>query len=240
MSEAPLHRAGERFLLDPAGLVFWPARRTLIVADLHLEKASSYARRGSMLPPYDSATTLERLSVAMRRFRPERVIALGDSFHDSEGTARLGREASARLARLAAEAEFLWITGNHDPSLDGLPGNVVQEHRDGVFVFRHEAAPLARGAFEFSGHFHPKARVATRGRAIRRACFVADRSRLMLPAFGAYAGGLDVTSPAIRAVFPRAAEVFLLGRDRVFAFPLAACSPLAAEDEAAPDDTKVA
>lgn len=240
MSEAPLHRAGERFLLDPGGLVFWPARRTLIVADLHLEKASAYARRGSMLPPYDSATTLERLSVAMRRFRPERVIALGDSFHDPEGTARLGRDASARLARLTVAAEFRWITGNHDTSLDGLPGHIAAEHREGAFVFRHEAAPLTHGEFEFSGHFHPKARVATRCGTIRRACFVADRARLMLPAFGAYAGGLDVTAPAIRAVFPRAADVFLLGRDRVFAFPLATCSALDAENTTLSDEARVA
>lgn len=216
MIAAPIHRAGERFLLDPSGAVVWQARRTIIVADLHLEKASSFAARGSLLPPYDSRATLDRLILLLRRYAPERVIALGDSFHDPHGRARMAPDDAARLARLQAEQRFVWIEGNHDPA-----ESAVAELREENFTFRHAASRLAAGEIEFSGHFHPKARVATRGAAIARPCFVADAHRIVLPAFGAYTGGLEATAPPIRALFPRGGQVFLLGRERVFAFPLA-------------------
>ncbi|MCF3945942.1 ligase-associated DNA damage response endonuclease PdeM [Acidiphilium sp. AL] len=216
MIAAPIHRASERFLLDPSGAVVWPASRTIIVADLHLEKASSLATRGSLLPPYDSRTTLDRLTLLLSRYAPERVIALGDSFHDPLGLARMAPDDAGRLARLESEQKFIWIAGNHDPA-----ESAMIELREKNFTFRHEASRLAPGEIEFSGHFHPKARIATRGAAIARPCFVADAHRILLPAFGAYAGGLDVTSPPIRALFPRGGQVFLLSRDRIYTFPLA-------------------
>lgn len=215
MSAAPIHRASERFLLDPAGAVIWPARRTLIVADLHLEKASSLAARGGLLPPYDSRATLERLALLLRRYAPARVIALGDSFHDESGRARLPAEDAACLARMEAAHEFLWVAGNHDR------GGGAALHAEGSVLFRHEAGAVGPGQVEFSGHFHPKARIATRAASIARPCFVADAHRILLPSFGAYTGGLEVSAPALRALFPRGGMVFLLGRDRVFAFPLA-------------------
>lgn len=216
MIPAPLHRAGDRFLLDPAGAVMWPAQRTLIVADLHLEKASSLAARGGLLPPYDSRTTLDRLALLLRRYEPARVIALGDSFHDSAGRARLAPDDAARLARMQAAHGFVWIAGNHDPMPDA-----AAELVEASAVFRHRSGMVAPGQIEFSGHFHPKARIATRAAAIARPCFVADAHRVILPAFGAYAGGLEVTAPPLRALFPRGGQVFLLSRDRLYAFPLA-------------------
>ena len=215
MTAAPIHRAAGRFLLDPAGAVFWPDRRALIVADLHLEKASSIAARGGLLPPYDSRATLDRLALLLRRYAPERVIALGDSFHDEAGRARLPAQEASLLARMEAAHRFLWIEGNHDA------GTGLAEHAEAGAVFRHVAGPVAAGQVEFSGHFHPKARIATRAASVARPCFVADAHRVLLPAFGAYAGGLEVTSPPTRALFPRGGQVFLLGRERVYAFPLA-------------------
>lgn len=216
MTAAPVHLLGERLMLDPSGALWWPAKRLLAVADLHLEKGSALAARGSLVPPYDSRATLERLIRLVRLYRPERLVLLGDSFHDAKGAARLGqaeREALAALSRLTA---ITWLAGNHDPG-------AAEEMGEPPFTFRH--VPRGRVG-EIAGHLHPKAAVTIRGAWVARACFVADSRRVLLPAFGAYAGGLDVLDPAIRGLFPRGARVFLLGKDRLFSFPLAAAAPL--------------
>jgi DNA ligase-associated metallophosphoesterase len=220
MTPAPVHVAGERLMLDPAGLLAWPARRTLVVGDLHLEKGSAFAGRGSLLPPYDTRETLARLQLALRRWRPARLIALGDSFHDAGGAGRLAAEDAALLHRLLDGIEMLWVLGNHDPVPPaGLPGTAVEEHLDGPLTFRHEARRGPVRPAEISGHFHPKATMATRAGGVTRPCFVADAWRVMLPAFGAYAGGLDAGDPAIAGLFPRGARLFLLGRDRLYSMP---------------------
>ena len=225
MTPSPLIFAGQHLLLDPAGAVFWPIRRTLIVADLHLEKASFFAARGAMLPPYDSRATLDILMRLARHYTPERIIALGDSFHDSEGADRLCAEDRATLDQLMARAAFMWIRGNHDPLMPAtMPGVTAALHQEDGLKFRHIAAPrihpVSAHHGEFSGHYHPKARIEARGRLISRRCFVADRHRLMLPALGAYSGGLDVTAAPLRALFPQGARVFLLGANRLFTFLL--------------------
>ncbi|TQF81464.1 ligase-associated DNA damage response endonuclease PdeM [Elioraea sp. Yellowstone] len=218
MSAAPIHLAGERLMLDPEGALWWPARRLLVVADLHLEKGSALAARGTLVPPYDSRATLDRLIPLVRRYRPARLVALGDSFHDRHGAARLAREDTARLAALAQTLELVWVLGNHDPAPpDGLPGVATEALREGLLTFRHDATGQAG---EISGHLHPKASVATRGKWVTRPCFVVDPRRVVLPAFGAYTGGLDVREPAIRALFPRGGRAFLLGRGRLYSFTL--------------------
>jgi DNA ligase-associated metallophosphoesterase len=215
MTAAPLHFRDERVLLDPAGAAFFPARRTLAVADLHFEKSSALAARGALLPPYDTAATLERLTRLVRRYRPARVVALGG------GCARLRKDDRARIEVLAREAAFIWITGNHDPAPTGLPGVAAEEWREGNFVFRHQAKPALNGReIEVSGHFHPKASIESRAKRVSRPCFVTDAARLMLPAFGAYTGGLDVRDKAIASLFPRGLRVFLLGQDQLFSFAL--------------------
>jgi len=207
-------------MLDPAGLVAWPAQRTLIVSDLHLEKGSHFAGRGCMVPPYDTRETLERLARALRRWSPARLVLLGDSFHDAKGSGRLAPADAATLARLLTGREVVWVLGNHDPSPpENLPGTAVAEWCAAPLTFRHVAKPGARA--ELSGHFHPKATAPTRAGGVTRPCFVADARRLLLPAFGAYTGGLDVAHPAIAALFPRGARTFLLGADRLFSFPAA-------------------
>jgi DNA ligase-associated metallophosphoesterase len=225
MTPLPLVFAGQHLLLDPAGAIFWPIRRTLIVADLHLEKASFFAARGAMLPPYDSRETLDMLARLMRGYAPERIIALGDSFHDSEGADRLCAEDRAMLHQLMARAEFVWIKGNHDPLLPAsMPGMTTSLHEEAGFKFRHIAElqihPISAHHGEISGHYHPKARIETRGKLISRPCFIADRHRLMLPALGAYSGGLDVTAAPLRVLFPQGARLFLLGANRLFTFLL--------------------
>jgi uncharacterized protein len=223
MTAAPLHLAGERLMLDPAGAVFWPAASMLVFADLHLEKASAAARRGRLLPPYDSRATLDRMALLLRHYRPARVVALGDSFHDEEGALRLQPVDHQRLALMAEGASFTWVLGNHDPALpESLPGHVVPDWTEGPLVFRHEARTGAPPEGELCGHHHPKASVPVRGLVVTRPCFVTDgHRRLMLPAFGAYTGGLDVSDVAIASLFPRGPRIFLLGRERLYHFHLA-------------------
>jgi hypothetical protein len=226
MTAAPIHLAGERLMLDPAGALHWPATATLVVSDLHLEKGSSFARKGMLLPPWDTHATLDRLTLLLRRYQPRIVVALGDSFHDVGGSGRLPAGEGARLRAMAAAHRFIWVQGNHDPTPpEGIGGDSVAEFATARLVFRHDAVAGATG--EISGHYHPKATVPARGGSVSRPCFVADARRLMLPAFGAYTGGLDVRDAAIRRFFPRGARVFLLGRERLFSFALgtAAAAP---------------
>jgi len=220
VTSAPLHIAGERLMLDPGGALVWPAQRLMAVADLHLEKGSAAAAKGSLLPPWDSLATLDRLAALVRRHRPAQLIALGDSFHDPQGAARLRAPDRDRLLAIAAATQIVWVLGNHDPTPpEGLPGLAVHQLAIGGLVFRHQAEPGAAG--EISGHFHPKASIPARGVVVSRPCFVADARRLMLPALGAYTGGLDVHDPAIAGLFPRGGRVFLLGRERLFSFAFA-------------------
>jgi uncharacterized protein len=222
MTAAPIHLGGERLMLDPAGALFWPAARLLAVADLHLEKGSAFAAKGMLLPPWDSHATLDRLVLLLRRFTPRIVLALGDSFHDRAGAARLPAAEAARLAAIAADCRLVWIAGNHDPEPPPGLGESAASLAAGPLLFRHEPGGGAAG--EICGHLHPKAAIASRGGTVRRPCFVADAKRVLLPAFGAYTGGLDVTDPAIAGLFPRGGRVFLTGQDRLFSFPLAAGS----------------
>jgi len=230
MTPAPLHAAGERLMLDPSGAVFWPARRLLAVADMHLEKASSAARHGSLLPPWDTKVTLDRLAALLRRYAPTTVVALGDSFHDRHASLRLQPHDADRLRAMTAQAAFVWVLGNHDPlPPDGLGGVAVAEWSVGPMVFRHQASATARHALELCGHHHPKAEIVVRGGKVTRPCFVADPLRLMLPSLGAYTGGLNVRNPAIARLFPKGGRLFLLGRDRLFSFPLHELAARAAE-----------
>jgi DNA ligase-associated metallophosphoesterase len=198
------------------GALWWADRRTLIVADLHLEKGSAYARRGQFLPPYDTTETLARLALLVARLEPAVIVALGDSFHDDGGPARLDARDREALGRLQRGRDFVWIAGNHDP---GRPHGLAGEHmvtlRLGPLTLRH--APEPGEAAEIAGHLHPSARVAGRGRSVRRKCFAGDGNRLVLPAFGAYAGGLNVLDRAFAGLFaPSSFRAFMLGGERVY------------------------
>ena len=209
-------------LADRSGVLVWPHRRTLIVADLHFEKGSAFAARGVPLPPYDTAATVERLAQSIDRHRPERVLCLGDSFHDGEAPRRVAAATLERIRSLVADHDWIWIAGNHDPAPDPLwGGRSVDEIVIESLVFRHQAAPGA-DAGEISGHYHPKARVRLRGRTVSSACFVTDGNRLVMPAFGSFTGGLDVTSPAIQELFPHRFEVLFPGPEKLHRFPLTA------------------
>jgi DNA ligase-associated metallophosphoesterase len=213
---------GRELMALPQGALFWPARRALLVADLHLEKASWFARLGQMLPPYDSIATLADLAALAVSTAAEEIWCLGDSFHDRSGCERLPARARDMLTALTAATRWTWITGNHDPALaDPCGGALAGEAEVDGLLLRHEADP-AETRPELSGHFHPKLRIHHRGRQVSRRCFVATTSKLILPAFGALTGGLDAAHPEIvRAVGPRA-EALVPVADRLLRFPLAA------------------
>jgi DNA ligase-associated metallophosphoesterase len=201
----------------PEGALWWDHERLLVVADLHLEKGSSFARRGQMLPPYDTAETLGRLSRLIARLNPKTVVCLGDSFHDGGGAERLSPRDRLTLATLQAGRDWVWVAGNHDPDAPaGLSGRAAATFAAGPLTFRHEPS-TDRCDGEIAGHLHPAATVAGRGRSVRRRCFICDGYRLIMPAFGSFAGGLDVFDEAFAGLFTGAAfRVFMLGDDCVY------------------------
>ena len=210
--------AGEVALCDPRGALFFPDMRLLVVSDLHLEKGSAFARRGRLLPPYDTSATLDLLDTVIADHRPATVISLGDSFHDGFGAERMPSVYREKLLAMMVGREWIWVAGNHDPDAPAdLPGIVAGELALGGLRFRHE--PLA-GAEpgEIAGHLHPGAVVVQRGRAVRRRCFATDGERLVMPAFGAYTGSLNVLDKAYRGLF-RWESFFahMLGTSRVYA-----------------------
>lgn len=214
--------SGYDLLALPQGALFWPARKALLVADLHLEKASWFASGGQMLPPYDSLATLADLAAIAAATAPEEIWCLGDSFHDREGCERLPADARALLLSLTGATRWTWIVGNHDPGFaDQCGGAIVAEAEVDGLVLRHEADPDETRP-ELSGHFHPKLRISRRGRLVSRRCFVASAAKLILPAFGSLTGGLDAHHPEIiRAVGP-GAEALVPVQDRLLRFPIAA------------------
>ncbi len=212
--------AGVEAVCDPLGVLYLPDQRVLVVSDLHLEKGSAFARRGMMLPPYDTAETLALLETAVGRYQPATVISLGDSFHDGLGASHMPALFRDRLRRLGHGREWIWVSGNHDPHPpEGLPGMAAEEVCLAGLTFRHEPRLVAEPG-EIAGHLHPAARVVRRGRGVRRACFASDGRRLVMPAFGVLAGGLDLGHPAMRGLFDLSRlSAHLLGRDRIYSVP---------------------
>ena len=218
---ALLDFAGSEFVVAGEAALFWPGHKALLVADLHLEKASCYAMGGQMLPPYDSLATLEELERLVQRYGASAVWCLGDNFHDDGGEERLEPAAAALLRRLTNELDWRWIVGNHDPGLAANWGGRVHEEIkvDGI-IFRHEADPRDRQP-EISGHFHPKLRQHVRGRLVSRRCFVRSATKLVMPAFGALTGGLDAEALAIaRACGRERLEALVPAAGRLLAFEL--------------------
>ena len=218
----PFSFAGETFVAGAEGALFWPAQQALLVADLHLEKASWFARLGQFLPPYDSQATLTALAREMERADAKRLYCLGDSFHDRFGCDRLPAAARELLLRMTGALDWVWIVGNHDPSFsDHCGGRLVEELEVAGIVLRHEAVRDDPRP-EMSGHFHPKYRVQVRGRRVSRRCFVASASKLILPAFGSLTGGLDASHPEIVKSVGRSASALVPLPDRMLRFRLAA------------------
>ena len=208
--------AGERLEALPMGALHWPAERLLAVADLHLEKGSSYAVNArKLLPRYDTKQTLALLSTLIDAVQPRTIVCLGDSFHDRAAVERLPDAERREIERLTAATRFVWIAGNHDPAPPPAGwGEIAEEINAGALIFRHEAL-FGPADGEVSGHYHPVAALTVRGRGLRRRCFLTDGRRLILPAFGAYAGGLNALDPAIAQLFPDDYDALVVGRDAV-------------------------
>jgi DNA ligase-associated metallophosphoesterase len=218
----PLSFAGETFFASISGALFWPDRQALLVADLHLEKASWFARLGQFLPPYDSHATLTALAADVERTGATKLYCLGDSFHDRFGCERLPADARDLLTGLTARLDWTWIVGNHDPGFaDHCGGKIADEVELGGIILRHEAV-RDEPRPEISGHFHPKLRLHLKGRHVSRRCFVVSVTKMIMPAFGSLTGGLDAHHPEIlRSVGDNAAALVPVS-DRLLRFPLAA------------------
>lgn len=216
-SQQPISICGRAFVADVSGALYWPGEKAIIVADLHLEKGSAFAARGLMLPPYDTRATLERLAAVIDAYEAETVICLGDSLHDVAGASRMGEEELETLAILQEDREWIWLTGNHDPVVPGrLGGKSIDKLEVAGITLRHEpsASPVTH---EIAGHLHPAARVSFHGHVIRRPCFVGNGTRLVLPAFGTYAGGLNVLDAAFEPLFGSGGiSVWVLGQEGLY------------------------
>jgi hypothetical protein len=211
MQEHPFTLAGAALVARAGGALWWPARRLICVSDLHLGKSGRIARGGGpLLPPYEVAETLDRLEAEMAALAPRAVVCLGDSFDDAAASGELDPAAQARLTVLMAGRRWIWVTGNHDPGPVALPGETRAEFALGGLTFRHAARPGA--AAEISGHWHPKTAVTLRGRRVSRPAFLIDGRRAILPAFGAYTGGLPVTHPELAGLMGPEARAVLTGR----------------------------
>lgn len=198
----------------PQGALWWAEQKLLVVSDLHLEKGSSFARRGQMLPPYDTRATLACVEALCADLKPTRVISLGDSFHDRSAELRLCEEDAARIRALTGKTDWLWVEGNHDPDPpESLGGRAAKVWREDGLVFRHEPTGEAGEVF---GHLHPAAKVKGRGRSIRRRCFVTNGETLAMPALGAFTGGLNVLDEAFRPCFPNGFSAFVMGGDTIY------------------------
>lgn len=218
----PLSFAGETFYATGDGALYWPSQKALLVADLHLEKASWFARLGQFLPPYDSHATLSELAKLVERTNVRQLYCLGDSFHDRFGCDRLPRAARDLLIAMTSAIDWIWIVGNHDPGFaDHCGGRIVEEVEAGGIILCHEAV---RGdpRPEISGHFHPKLRLQMKGRNVSRRCFVMSQTKLIMPAFGALTGGLDAAHPEIRRSVGSGASALVPVSDRLLRFPIAA------------------
>jgi len=222
MRASAMNLAGVTLLADLSGALFWDEQSLLVVSDLHLEKGSSFAARGVLLPPYDTAATLGRLATVIARHDPRVVIALGDSFHDREAHGRLSETDRDGLSALQARRDWIWISGNHDPAIPSDFGGVVaSEVAIGPIAFRHEPTGAAG---EIAGHLHPKARVPTRGRTMERRCFACDGERMVMPSFGAYTGGLSIRDIAFTKIFGAPAFMaHVLGDSRVHSIAASRC-----------------
>jgi DNA ligase-associated metallophosphoesterase len=208
---------GKQLVADMSGALYWPGERMLVVADLHLEKASAHAARGTMLPPYDTHDTLERLAAAIDRYEPAIVVALGDSLHDRGAAERISSRDLAALRILQEDRRWIWVTGNHDPEIAGtLGGEVVDALAVGGLRLVHVPTG-GRATHEIAGHLHPAARLSLYGHALRRPCFIGNRLRLVLPAFGTFTGGLNVLDTAFLPLFGNDGfGVWMLGQEGVY------------------------
>ncbi|MCU0953100.1 MAG: ligase-associated DNA damage response endonuclease PdeM [Hyphomicrobium sp.] len=216
-NDQPVSVCGKAFRADYSGALYWPAEDALIVADLHLEKGSSFARNGIMLPPYDTRETLTRLAEAIDRYGAQTIIALGDSLHDADGAARLTPEDRESLRILQEDREWIWITGNHDPQIGReLGGNVLPDLTVEGLTFRHEPS-TGRVTHEIAAHLHPAAKLSLHGYSFRRPCFVGNGLRLVMPAFGTYTGGLNILDEAFDPIFGSdGMSVWMLGQEGLY------------------------
>jgi uncharacterized protein len=212
---------GLNFTPDMSGALFCADEKLLLIADLHLEQGASLARRGLHVPPYDTLATLTMLEQVLASTKAQRLVLLGDSFHDSVAHEAIRESDAERLRQITSSVETIWISGNHDPKAhDSLGGICVDEMEFGTITLRHIPSRLKEHELEIAGHLHPGATVVQRGHHIRTKCFVGDQRRIILPAFGSYTGALNVMSCAFSGLFDQAqTQAWMIGKTAIHCFP---------------------
>lgn len=225
MTNLPLEFSGQSFLAHPSGALIWPAQEALLVADLHLEKASAFAKAGQFLPPYDSLQTIAKLEALVASTGMKKLLSLGDSFQDAEASKRLPNDLVQGLEELHDRCPLTWIKGNHDPVVEGVPGDFIDDLSVAGISLQHEPCPQSEDdcAPQIFGHLHPKVLINGRGKSFSKPCFVQGKARLILPAFGVFVGGLRVSDPAIRSLFTNEPSYLALGKSAVH--PVASSLP---------------
>jgi uncharacterized protein len=221
-SKQKIMLAGISFEPRLSGALHAPDHETLIVSDMHLEHGASLARRGIHIPPFDTASTLQLLEREVQALKPNTIIFLGDAFHDRVAHTLLPDDHRLRLVGLLHGIATIWITGNHDPDPPtNLPGISVTDHRIASITLRHEPERRGRNGYEIAGHLHPGATIARRGASTRAKCFVADATRIILPAFGAYTGALSVHSRAFANLLDvETAKLWMIGKTAIHPVPM--------------------
>ncbi len=216
-AEQAISMCGKSLIADGTGAIYWPAEAALLVADLHLEKASAGAQAGAFLPPYETRETLIRLAEAIDRYQPRRVIVLGDSFHDQGAARRIGADDLERLKILQEDREWIWLSGNHDGRIGAkFGGRLDDEIKLAGITLRHQPA-CGAATHEIAGHMHPAAKLSLYGTSIRRPCFVGNGRRIIMPAFGAFTGGLNVLDDAFLPLFGNGGmAVWMLGQEGLY------------------------
>ena len=217
MTTQEISLCGRRLVADMSGAIYWPSERALLVSDLHLEKGSAFAKRGQMLPPYDTRETLQRLAEVIDRFQAETVIALGDSVHDRGAIERISGEDLETLRIFQEHCEWIWITGNHDPEIPHALGGYQTSHITVEEITLKHEPTMGAATHEISGHLHPSAKISRHGHSVRRPCFVGNGMRLVMPAFGAYTGGLNILDNAFAPLFgSQGMSVWMLGHEGLY------------------------
>lgn len=212
-----INLGGQQFVLNHEGILFWPEENIAVASDLHLEKGSHFALHGQLIPVHDSVETLRVLLSALEIFGMEKLILLGDTFHDQQGYDRMNNKARNLFKKLCESHEVIWIKGNHDGAF--VPPHVgdFEEFKVRNMTFRHEATKDDH--HEISGHYHPKANIKYKGARISRSCFIEDGTRMIMPAFGKFTGGFDIREDAIAQFFPKDFTAHLLGKDSIYSIP---------------------
>ena len=199
--------ANKEFILQKDGSVYWPDKKSLILGDLHLEKSSYFAKLGNFLPPYDSFETLNKLEKSLNKLNVNKIILLGDIFHDKEGIKRLNKKLLKYLDYICKKFDVIWLVGNHDGIDRPKDAKFCKKYKIDNINFNHKSSKNTMN--ELSGHYHPKATLKLFKTKISKPCFLIGKSKIILPAYGSFTGGIDSQDEIFKKIFENKYKTYL-------------------------------